>query len=452
MKKTLAVSVVLVLLSASIGNADESAITVYNQDLGLVKQVRTIDIKKDALPLRFTDVAAKLIPTSVHLRCLSGNKDFRILEQNFEYDLVSSDKILEKYVDHAIEVINDKGELHRGLLLNKQGGSLVLKTQDGIEILPLNDKTAIHVKALPEGLITRPTLIWEVAGAKDRPEKLEVSYLTTGMDWHAEYVGVLNEKSDRINLEAWVSVDNHCGAAFKDTHLKLVAGDIHRAPPPGLQAVRGMTERKAMASVSDQGFEERSFFEYHLYELARPTTLKNNQIKQIALFAPAQVKTERKFFYNAMRDRKKVEVRVVFKNVEKAGLGIPLPAGVFRVYQKDKDNLEFVGEDRVDHTPRNETVKITIGKAFDLRGERKVVKTRKVSDRSERATIEITLRNNKEKDDVVIVVEEPFYYRHWEIENSSTKYTKKDAYNLEFIVAVKADSKATLRYTVLYWW
>ncbi|MBW2107440.1 MAG: DUF4139 domain-containing protein [Deltaproteobacteria bacterium] len=452
MKHPLFVSALVTLCIASMARADQNHITVYNQDLGLVKQIRTVDIKKNALPLRFTDVAAKIIPTSVHLRCLSDNRAFRVLEQNFEYDLASSDKILQKMIDHPIDVVRDNGELVRGVLLNKQSSSLVLKTADGIKILPFNDKTTIHMRALPEGLMTRPTLIWQLAGVRGRPEKIEVSYLTTGMNWHAEYVGVLNEKADRINLDAWVSVNNHCGATFKDAHLKLVAGEVHRVQPKRPQRPMAMAERQAMASPADQGFQQRAFFEYHIYELPRPTTLKDNQIKQIALFNPVNVKSERKFFYNAMRDPKKVEVRVVFINKEKVGLGIPLPAGVFRIYQQDQDNLEFIGEDRIDHTPRNEKVKITVGKAFDLRGKRKIVRTKKVSNRSERTTVEITLRNNKEKDAVSIIVEEPLYYRHWEIENSTMEYTKKDAYNIEFHVSVKAGGKATLRYTLLYWW
>lgn len=443
----------LIALAVRNIHADENSVTVYNQDLGLVKQVRTLDIKKSDMPLRFVDVAAKLIPTSVHLRCLSDNKDFYVLEQNFEYDLVSSEKILEKYIDHPVEVVKENGELVRGVLLNKQGSSLVLKTNDGIKILPWNNKTAIHVKELPEGLITRPTLIWELAGVRDRQEKIELSYLTTGINWHAEYVGVLNEKGSKVNLDAWVSVNNRCGAAFTDARLKLVAGEVHRAAmhAPDRRRAKGIEEMMT-AAQADRGFQEREFFEYHIYELPRPTTLKNNQIKQIALFSPAEVNSEKKFFYNAMRDPKKVDVRVLFKNEETAGLGKPLPAGIFRVYQKDRQSLEFIGEDRIDHTPRNEEVKITVGKAFDLLGERKILTSKKVSDRSERLTIEIELRNNKKHDDVTIVVEETLYYRHWEIENTNIPFTKKDAFNIEFSVPVQADSRANVRYTVLHWW
>jgi hypothetical protein len=432
--------------------ADENYITVYNQDLALIKQVREVEIQKSALPLRFTDVAASLIPTSVHLRSLSGNKNFRVVEQNFEYDLVSSDKILEKYIDHPLEIIKENGELIQGTLLSRSGGSLVLKTDEGIKIIPWNDKMSVTVKELPEGLITRPTLIWELSGVKEGKEKLEVSYLSSGMSWQAEYVGVLSESGDAVNLDAWVSLDNHCGATFKDAHLKLVAGDIHRAPVAAQPYAKGMLMEMAAAEAEDRGFQEREFFEYHIYELDRLTTLKDKQIKQIALFPPANVASQKRFVYNANRDAKKIEVKVIFKNEEKSGLGKPLPAGIFRIYQKDEESLEFVGEDRIDHTGRNEEVKITVGKAFDLVGERRVVEQKKVSQRSERQTIEIELRNNKEKEDVTILVEESFYYRDWKIEESNYPYTKKDIRNCEFSIPVKADNKSTLRYTVLYSW
>ena len=433
--------------------ADETNITIYNQDLGLVKQVRTIEVKKSALPFRFTDVAAKLIPTSVHLRSLGGSKNFQVLEQNFEYDLVSAERILEKYVDHPIEIVKDNGELINGILLSKRGRTLVIRTDEMTKILAWNNNLSINVKDLPEGLITRPTLIWELTGFSEGQEKLEVSYLTSGMGWQTEYVGILNETAENIDIEAWVSVTNQCGATFKDAKLKLVAGDVHRAPGTEDRQKRlSVMKKQMLESAAAPGFEEREFFEYHIYELERPTTIKDNQIKQIALFPPSKVSSQKKFFFNARRHPNKVDIRVLFKNDKNSGLGRPLPAGVFRIYQKDGESLEFIGEDRIDHTPRNEAVKITVGKAFDLLGERRVMDRKKVSGRSERQTIEIELRNNKEKDDVGIIVEETFYYRYWKIEETNFPYKKKDAYHIEFDVPVKAGEKAKLRYTLLYSW
>jgi hypothetical protein len=431
--------------------ADENYVTVYNQDLGMIKQVRTLDTRAGNRPLRFTDVAAQLIPASVHLRALEGGSKLQVLEQNFEFDLVSSEKILDKYVDHPVEIASGDGDLITGTLLSRKGNSLVLKTADGIQIIPFNDKLSIRVKELPEGLITRPTLIWELAGTGSPKENLEVSYLTTGMNWQAAYVGILEPDGRSIDLKAWVSIDNRCGATFDHAHLKLVAGEVHRAAEP--QALGRAFKVEAMPeNKGAPPFQERSFFEYHIYQLDRPTTVKDNQIKQIALFPAAQVKSEKKFFYNAQHDPKSVEVRVVFKNEEKAGLGKPLPAGVFRLYQKDQQSLEFIGEDHIEHTPRNEEVKVTIGKAFDLTAERKVIEQSKVTSRSQRQTIEIELHNNKPKEEVTIGVEEAVYCSDWQIESSNFSYTKKDIHQVQFSIPVKADGAAKLRYTLLCRW
>ena len=443
---------ILLLFSLLLGTgaslADESYVTIYNKDLGLVKQIRTLDIKPDDLPLRFTDVAAKIIPTSVHLRSVGENQAFHIMEQNFEYDLISSDKILEKYIDHTIEIIKENGDLIKGTLLSKQGGSLVIQTQEKINIIPWNNKMSIIVAELPEGLITRPTLIWELSGVKEGKKTLEVSYLTRGMSWHAEYVAVLNDNGTQLNLEPWVSINNQSGATFNNARLKLVAGDIHRAPEPKM--FRTMVKKQRLEVAEAPAFEERTFFEYHIYDLERLTTIKNNQIKQIALFPPTDVVSEKQFFYNPRKDVKKVEVRVLFTNKAENGLGKPLPAGIFRIYQKDAESLEFIGEDRIDHTPRNEVVNITVGKAFDLLGERKVVSSQKVSERAERQRIEIELRNNKLNEDVTIIVEEVLQNRNWELEQSNFEYKKKDAQKIEFKIPVKAGKIETLRYTVLY--
>ncbi|MEJ2634289.1 MAG: DUF4139 domain-containing protein, partial [Calditrichia bacterium] len=412
MKSVVALFIVsLVLLTASL-YADDNYVTVYNENLALVKQVRSLEIKKGT-PLKFTDVAAQLIPSSVHLRAANGDKNFQVLEQNFEYDLVSADKILEKYVDHPVSLIRENGELVNGTLLSKSASTLVLKTSEGIKLIPWNDKTSVDVKELPEGLITRPTLIWDVTGVAEGKEDLEVSYLTNGMSWSAEYVGVLNENSGTINLDSWVSVDNKCGATFNDAHLKLVAGEVHRAPSAQPQPKFGRMALESAAAPPQ--FEERGLFEYHIYDLGRPTTLKNNQTKQISLFQPATVKFDKKYFYDASQDPTKVEVRIVFRNDKAAGLGMALPAGIFRIYQKDKEGLEFIGEDRIDHTPRNEEVKATVGNAFDLVGERTVVDRKKLSERSEQQTIGIELRNNKEKENVNITVVEYMYRTNWKI-------------------------------------
>jgi hypothetical protein len=432
--------------------AKQNYITVYNKDLALIKQIREVDTNPENLPLKFTNVAARLIPTSVHLRPVKEKKEFAILEQNFEYDLVSADKILQKYIDHSIEIITEKGELLSGILLSKSGQNLVIKTESGLKIIPWKNNLTVNVKELPEGLITRPTLIWEIAGVSEKKMELEVSYLTQGMNWHAEYVGILNDKSNQLDLGAWVSINNNCGATFKNTILKLVAGDIHLASPqqPQRKLMRGDVLEYSVAR--EPGFEEREFFEYHIYELDRVTTLKDKQTKQITLFPNTDVSCDKKFYYNSRRDPKRIEVRILFKNDQNSGLGIPLPGGVVRLYQRDREGLEFIGEDRIEHTSKNEEVKITMGKAFDLAAERKVVDRRKISERSERQKIEIELRNNKEQEDVHILVEEFLQRTNWKIEDSNYNFIKKAANQIEFNIPIKANSKTTVNYTVIYSW
>jgi hypothetical protein len=274
--------ITFLVLSLAIATAQEieDYVTVYNDNLGLVKQVRTVNVNLKNSIVEFKDVAASLIPTSVHLKSLTDN-DFKILEQNFEYDLASADKILQKYIDHEVNIILESGELISGTLMSIAGKNYVLKTDDGLKILPANDKIQISVKELPEGLITRPTLIWLVSGVKSTSQKLEVSYLTNNISWDAEYVGVLTEKEDKIDVGAWVNINNQSGAIYKNAQLKLVAGEIHRAEMVTPYTV----ERRTMAmEAKSTGFEEKEFFEYHLYALQRPTTVNNNQIKQIPQF------------------------------------------------------------------------------------------------------------------------------------------------------------------------
>lgn len=443
-------AILIPLISLGFAQKVENYVTVYNDNLGLIKQIRPVEVDPNEPVIKFTDVAAMLIPTSVHLKSLTDPKTFEVLEQNFEYDLASADKILQKYIDHEVNIILESGDLLSGKLLSMAAGKYVLDTGDGLKILPANDKMQLSVKNLPEGLITRPTLIWMVSGAKSRQQKLEVSYLTNGISWNAEYVGVLGEKEDNLELGAWVNIDNKSGATYKKAKLKLVAGDIQRVKPP----IQPYLARGGMvtAEAKGAGFEEKAFFEYHLYTLERPTTLKNNQMKQISLFPNTTVASKKKFVFDARKNGKKVDVQIVFTNKKESGLGMPLPKGIFRIYKKDNKSLEFIGEDRIEHTPRNEEVSLTIGKAFDLIGEKTVVDRKKISKTSEQQNIKIELRNNKEKEDVEVVVVEQFPYRFWTINEYSYPYIKKSANRVEFTIPVKANGKTTLTYQVTYSW
>ena len=276
-----------------------------------------------------------------------------------------------------------------------------------------------------------------------------MSYLTDGVNWHAEYVAVVDPEDKQLNLSGWVSLENRSGATYKDAKLKLVAGDVHRVEPqPRYRAP--MEKRVLMAEAATQ-FEEKPFFEYHLYTLQRKTTVKDNQTKQVSLFPPAGVKAEKVFIFDGQRYEKKVRVHVEFKNSKRGGLGLPLPKGKIRVYKEDTDGaLEFVGEDEIDHTPVDERVRVFLGNAFDLVGERVAKSSNRISDRAREEEIEISLRNHKKESVEIVVVER--FYGDWKIERSSYPFVKKDATTAEWKVRIPAQGEATLTYTVMIQW
>ncbi len=425
-------------------------LTVYNQDLGLVREVRNLDFKKGVFEIKFRDVASGIDPTSVHFKVLNFPDKVSILEQNYQFDLVSSDKILEKYLDKTIQLVSKQGVEYKGELLAFDSGNLTLKDQGGaIRIVSRGEIRDIFFPALPEGLITRPTLVWlldsEIAGK----QAAEVSYLTSGINWHAEYVAVVDKEDKNLELAGWVSIDNRSGATYEDAKLKLIAGDVHRVREELRR--QGYVDMMPLAAAREAvPFEEKAFFEYHLYTLTRPATVKDKEIKQITLFSATQVKVQKIFTYDGSRDNKKVKVNLEFMNSEKEGLGLPLPKGKVRVYKEDVDkSQEFIGEDLIDHTPKDEKVRIYVGNAFDIVGERIQTDYKKISEDVQRYSFEITLRNHKEETVEVVVIEH-LYGGEWEIINSNFDYIKKDAYTIEFKIPLEKNSEKKLNYTVQY--
>ena len=438
--------VLLLMLTTGLSaiHAEEISLTVYNRDLAVVKIADEMSFEKGRQTVTFTGVADKIDPTSVRF---SAKEDgVNIIEQNYRYDLVNSKKILQRYIDNTIAVRLKDGELIEGAL-QSASGDVVIQGGDGkLNIVKGDAVERYEFPELPEGLVTRPTLFWEMYSKRAVGKTpTEVSYMTRGFSWHAEYTAVVDDDDSGLELSSWVSINNTSGATFNGASLKLVAGDIHRISEP-----RPRMKREMLAMQADEaapgGFEERGLFEYHLYELQGKTTVNNAEIKQIALFDPAGVKANKLFVYNARKNTTKVSVNVEFTNSDKDGLGIPLPAGKVRVYKKDVDGgLEFVGEDTIDHTPKNEKAKLMLGYAFDIRGERKVTDSKRISQRIREETIEISLRNRKDEPVVVAVVEN--LWGDWEIRDSSMEYKKKDAYTVWFTVTVPADSEAAITYT-----
>ena len=449
----LAVFVFLLMtwISVSVQPAESSvAVTIYNQDLGLVKDVRELEFQKGKSVIKFTDVAAQIDPTSVHFKPVDVADKVAILEQNYQYDLVSSTKILQKYVDKEIEIFTKEDKPYKGQLLSYSKDNLTLKEPEGaIRIVRLEEVRDMYFPSLPEGLITKPTLVWLLDSQVSGKRKAEVSYLTSGINWHAEYVAVVDQLDRNLELAGWVSIDNRSGATYKEAKVKLIAGEVHRVReeriPPRL--AKGMVE---MAAGVPQ-FEEKPFFEYHLYTLLRPSTIKDNEIKQVSLFPTSNVKVKKIFTYDGARDEKRVKVELEFKNSQSDGLGMPLPKGKIRVYKADVDkSLEFVGEDLIDHTPKDEKVRVFLGNAFDIVGERKRTDFRQISKDVTEESYEIKLRNHKEGAVEVVVVEHLHPYTNWEIIESNFKYEKKDANTIEFKISLERDEEKILNYTVRY--
>ncbi len=447
----------------------------------IVKQERQVDLGAGRTSLRFTDVASMIEPTTVSFTSLTDPNGTQVLEQNYEFDLVSKEKLLERFLDRQITVAQVRGDgvqIITGKLLSAAGGLILQDDKGGLQIL--NGYSDVQLPELPGGLITRPTLVWDVAATKPGAHDVRVTYETKAMTWWADYNVVFTPGEDAnsglLDVGAWVSIINKSGASYDDAKLKLIAGDVARAPQPQPRGGRRYKMEMAMADASAApGFEEKSFFEYHLYTLGRPTTLPDNSTKQIELFAPARnVPCEKVmvyyglasryggFYQNPMTDRnfgiqsnKKVDIYLRLKNEKDVGMGMPLPSGRIRVSQRDDadDTLEFIGEDKIDHTPKDEEILIKLGSAFDVVGERKQVDF-KVDTRAHwmDETIEIKLRNHKDAPVKVIAKETLYRWVNWRIVESSHKQEKLDSRTIHFPVEIPKDGEVTITYKVHYSW
>ncbi len=450
LKKLVILFLVLSFIGITSAQEQKLAVTVYNANLGVIKDQRKLDLKSGISNISVTDVAQYIDPTSVHIK-LNGE----VIEQNYQYDLVSLDKIVQKYIDKDIQLINENNELIEGKLLSGGAGQVVLqKKEGGLVMLPNLTKYRFSVGSLPEGLITKPTLVWLVNSNSSGKQDVEISYQTAGMNWHAEYVAVLNSNDTKIDLNSWVSVENNSGTTYKDAKLKLIAGDLNFVQnEPVSVGMEDMLFRNK--SVDQEQFGEKDFFEYHIYDLKRPTTLANNETKQISLFEAGDVGVVKKYFFKSgsrysyrPSSSGKVNVIVEFENKESNNLGVPMPKGKVRVYKSDGESVEFIGEDMIDHTPKNEKIKLKIGDAFDIVAEEVQTENKRITDRVSEQAYDLKFRNRK-KEDVVIEVERGLGL-NWEVLSSSINYEKKDSQNITFKVPVKADGETVLKFRVRY--
>jgi hypothetical protein len=441
---------------------------------GVVRETRRVTLEKGINTVRFTDVAAGIDPTTVSFASLTDPRGTAVVEQDYEFDLVGADKLLQKYLGRPVTV-QPKGQApFDATLLAAEPGTLVLRHQGQVRLIPRQpDPAEITLPALPSGLITKPTLVWKVAAEKPGAHDVRVSYQTDGLTWRADYNLVVSRDDKTADLNTWVSLLNESGASYPDATLKLVAGDVQRVEPqrvyPG--AMMGM----AAPAPAAPGFQEKTFYEYHLYTLGRPTSLADRSTKQIELFpARTRVPVTRTYVYDGAprfrlfvspapnQDRNfgtqgntKVDIDLAVKNTEENGMGLPLPAGRVRVYKKDEADaaLEFVGEDTIGHTPKGETVRVKLGSAFDVVGERKQTDFRinapaHVIDES----FAITVRNHKPEPVRVTVREHLYRWVTWQITQASDRYEKQDARTVYFPIDVPADGEKTVRYTVRYTW
>jgi len=434
------------LLFFGVATADEVAVTIYNGNLGVVFENRQLEFEKGSGRISFIDVPSKIDATSVGFELVDKSKTVTILEQNYAYDLVSPDKIYLKYIDQSIDLFDIQGTIFSGRLLSYSGGAFVLQDESGkVQIVRSKQVVNSNFPILPEGLISRPTLFWLYYSDFSGKADCRVSYQTSGMSWTAEYVGILSEDETMLDLTGWSSINNNSGATYKDATLKLIAGDIHRAQKKG----RGTSDyiMKSMAVEAPSGFEEKEFFEYHLYTLPRKATLANNEIKQISLFEPATANIKKEYYFQPEINSKKVKVNIEFINSSESGLGMPLPAGRARVFKADTDgSMILLGEDRIDHTPKDEELKLTVGYAFDISAEETMTNYQKISNRVDEKTYRIELRNHK-KEDITVTVEKSVY-GDWEIINKDKEFKKKDANTIEFSVPVSAEDESTINFTV----
>ncbi len=429
-------------------------VTIYNGNLGLVKDVREIRLPAGTSEVQFMDVASQIDPTTVHLKSITDPAGLKILEQNYEYDLLSSAKLMEKYVGKRVRLYQPDGSYHEATLLSTNGPVYEINGQ-----IHLGHNGRLILPALPDNLVSRPTLAWLLRNQVTAPQRVEASYLTSGITWRADYVLVLNPADTRGDLTGWVTIDNKSGAIYQNAALKLVAGDINRAREPRREMqVMQTAARAASLDEARRDFASEGFFEYHLYTLDGRTTIKDNQTKQLSLLAAADIGIDKQLIYYGAQDyyrtsygtpvsNQKVGVYLEIKNSQANRLGVPLPKGRVRVYKADAGgSQQFVGEDWIDHTPKDEQVKIKMGEAFDVVGERTQRDFRKTGARTWEVEWEISLRNHKKEAQTITVIEP--VPGDWQVLNASHPTEKIEAHTLRFRVDVPKEDAVKLVYRV----
>ena len=437
-------------------------VTVYNSNIALIRDVRQLTVPTGSFRLKFEDIAATVNPATVHFRSLTEPEKLNVIEQNYEYDLLEPAKLLHKYVGKEVTLV--RSYMDNGTTKHEEVKAILLADNNGPVWKIGNDiVTGIYAEGyrfpeVPANLYDRPTLLMSLDNSGARKHQIEASYLANNLSWNADFVLTVGREEKAADLDGWVTLTNNSGTGFRNARLQLVAGDLNRLPANARGDVVMMKEMSRNAAAAPQ-FQQENFSEYHLYTLGRRTSVEDKETKQISLLQGSGVPVEKlfvvngqNFYYHSYQNpgsplKDPVMVYYKFKNEEKAGLGMPLPAGNVRVYQKDsKGGVLFIGEDRIDHTPKDETVTVHIGNAFDIISERKQTDFKKIANNVYEMEFEITLRNHKDTP-ITVEANEPIG-GSWEMLSSSYKFTKTAAFAAQFQVPVDKNGTSVLKYRV----
>jgi hypothetical protein len=444
----------------TIDDQTDLAVTVYNSDLALVRDTRNITLQSGSFDLQFMDIAATVNPATVHFRSLTQPGVVSVLEQNYEYDLLEPEKLLRKYVGRDLTLVRTRQE--NGSTRQEEVKAHLLSYNNGPvwrignEIVTGLHADHIRFPELPGNLYSRPTLIWTLENTGPQRQRVETSYLASKLAWNADYVLTVSRDDKAGDLDGWVTLTNGSGTGFRNARLQLVAGDLNRVKAGAMDRADVVAER-AMRQAAAAPMAQEAFSEYHLYTLGRKTTINNDETKQVSMLSGTGVPMMKRFivdgqqFYYHNRHhpgsplKDVVQVYYQFRNEQKTGLGVPMPAGVVRVYQADsKGGVQFVGEDRINHTPKDETLKIKIGNAFDVVCERNQTDFQKIGGTTHEVEFEITLRNHKTAP-ITVEVNEPIGGT-WRILSSTHEWKKTAAWAAQFTVPVAAEGTAVLKF------
>ncbi len=442
-----------------------SAVTVYNAGRALVKDTRRFDLEAGTNHVRFDEVTSGIIPASVHVEAGDGTP-VAVVEQNFEYDLVSTQRLLQRYLGQPIRVTTEEGQVFEGDLLSG-GTDVILGTDEGgVVALSSEQIRDLEFPELPEGLASRPSLVWELEAADGGDRDLTVTYLSGGFGWSADYIVELGEDDSAVDVSGWVTVNNDTEASFRDTSLKLVAGGVNLVSTP-------MAQAEALGYLADASTTygwgggggtrrqpvERTFFDYHLYEIPEPVDLAAHQTKQVEFVSvkgvPAEITYDLRFdgYWYGTTVTRHPTVTVELVNGEEQKMGMPLPEGTVRVYKDDVDGAsELVGESRIQHTPKEETLELAVGEAFDIVADWRQTKHKVVSAYVEHFTYEAVVRNHKTEPIQVTVDHVPYHWSEWKVLRSSMDATRPDNATARFELEVPAEGETTLTYTIRTRW